>query len=731
MDMQTSNLRVALGYLGYGWRIFPLLGKSPLVQWTAARDGELTAEHVSTWWNKWPEAGVGLALGKCSGVVRLDADGAAGKAHLVTICPSIPATPEFSTPSGGHGWLFKYNGEESDALWRGTGDHEEIRLQSDGAYTVIPPSPHPDFPGYYTWLVEPKACALADLPVQLRDLILSNKAAKAVRVLESQVGGKQPDRALLLEALAFVPDVDSYDRWLQVGMALRSVSEDLLAAWEQWSSKSSKYELGVCQARWHTFNPMGGLTGRSIIHWAKEGGWTPPKSPPQTDVGNSERLVDLHGSAMRHCHPWGKWLIWDERRWRMDDSAAAMRKAVDASKKLLEEARDMFFLAVKEAMETDNGDAQNKKKQANNLFAHAMKSQDVRRIEAALTLAAAQVPVDPNVLDSNPWALNCPNGTLDLRTCELRAHRREDFFTRLCPTEYDPNANCPRWTQFLGEVFAGAPVVDWLQRFLGYCLTGQTTEHMLPIFWGCGANGKSTLLNTVFSVLGDDYTLKAPRDLLVTTRNPSHPTMLASLFGRRFVAAVETADGVRLDEVAVKELTGNDTISCRRLYEDFWTYRPCHKIVLATNHVPEVRGTDYAIWRRLKLVPFLAVFKDNADRMLPDKLAAEGPGILRWMVEGCARWQREGLGEPDEVKAATAGYRSEQDRLQEFISSHFVPQQGCRVRISDATTKYTLWCMQNKEPRMSGQAFGRAMVEKGFQRDDNKKYYLGLAVIES
>ncbi|KKL48584.1 hypothetical protein LCGC14_2324030, partial [marine sediment metagenome] len=229
-----------------------------------------------------------------------------------------------------------------------------------------------------------------------------------------------------------------------------------------------------------------------------------------------------------------------------------------------------------------------------------------------LKMAMPELPITSGKFDVDPWLLNVMNGTIDLRTGARREHRREEFLTKMCPVAFDPDAKAPTWERFLHRIFDGNDVtIQYMQRLCGYCLTGDVSEQILPIFFGKGANGKTTLIETLMAMLGTDYAAKAPRDLLMARRGSPHPTELTVLHGRRLVAAVETEDGCRLAESVVKEVTGSDTITARKLYQNYWQFAPTHKIILATNHTPEVRGRDHAIWRRLALIPFAVTIPER------------------------------------------------------------------------------------------------------------------------
>ncbi len=337
----------------------------------------------------------------------------------------------------------------------------------------------------------------------------------------------------------------------------------------------------------------------------------------------------------------------------------------------------------------------------------------------------------PQDLDSDNWLLNVANGTLDLRTGQLAPHDPQQMITKLCPVEYQPGAHCSAWLKMLGEIFMGRQsLVEYVQRFLGYCLTGSVVEQILAIFWGVGANGKSTLLDLILDLLGEDYAMKAPTDLLMAKRQQSHPTEQADLHGKRLVACVETDQGRRMAESLVKEITGGDKIRARRMREDYWQFSATHKIVLACNHKPSVRGTDHAIWRRLRLVPFDRVFLPNEqDKHLGQKLRKELPGILAWCVRGSLEWQRVGLGTPEEVTAATSDYQIEQDQITNFLSETCLIGGGFQVRAGVLFEAYRKW---SGDKYVTQCEFGRELQTRGFQKvKSNGVWYRGIGLSEA
>ena len=303
----------------------------------------------------------------------------------------------------------------------------------------------------------------------------------------------------------------------------------------------------------------------------------------------------------------------------------------------------------------------------------------------------------------------------------LIARKVEDayrnFCTRLAPIEYLANAKCETWQRFLNEIFAGdQELIAWLQRLGGYCLTGDVREQILPVLWGSGANGKSTLLKALLGICGD-YAMQAPASLLIDC-GAQHPTDKASLFGKRLAVAAETGDGDRLDEEKIKALTGGDRISGRKMHQDFWEFDPTHKLLLVTNHRPRIRGTDHGMWRRVRLVPFtVAIPDDRQDKHLPDKLRGEQSGILAWLVQGCLDWQRHGLGLPASVQAATAQYRASEDTLNEFLETCCERDPEGLVGASELLDTYK---RHTGDCAMSAKRLAGLLRERGFEPNRNR-----------
>jgi putative DNA primase/helicase len=438
----------------------------------------------------------------------------------------------------------------------------------------------------------------------------------------------------------------------------------------------------------------------------------------RTDVANAKRFSAMFRRDVRWCEPWGKWLVWDGARWSGD----AERRIDTMAKRVADQVwKETAKLLPKVDFATGK-----------ELTAFARSTASARGISNMLALAKSEpgVPLLPKMLDTDPWAFNCANGTLNLRTGELRPHDRGDLLTKICPVEYDATATCPNWLAMLDGIL-GPELTGYIQRATGYSLTGSVQEQCLFICYGMGSNGKSTFLNAMLETFGKDYSMQAADGLLMAKGGETHPTERADLFGRRFVSSVEVEDGKRFAESLVKQLTGGDVIRARRMREDFWEYVPTHKLWMGVNHKPVIRGTDHGIWRRMKLIPFIVTIADeDQDKDLLRKLLAERVGILAWAVRGCLQWQQSGLGEPPAITEATAEYRNEMDVVRAFLADCCVTTGYHSTRAAVIYAAYQNWCKANGEFAVNQRRFGIAMTERGFERyTNNGTFYRGIQLL--
>lgn len=394
-----------------------------------------------------------------------------------------------------------------------------------------------------------------------------------------------------------------------------------------------------------------------------------------TDQANAVRIVKRYGQRLMVSAD--RWFAWVGTHWAQDD-AAVYRFALNLSKVVHTEAEQ--YRAMKTATSEEH---EKNGKIADALISWARKSEMRGTIEAALGLAKRMLAVKAEDLDADPWALNCANGTVDLRTGKIRPHNPDDYLTRFIGLPYLPQVKAPLFETVIARVACeeGKPVrplSGFLQRWFGYCATGSVREQKFAVHYGQGRNGKSTVLDVIAEVLGD-YAATAAPGLLMSNSRDRHPTEIADLAGRRMVTAHETGEGGVLREDFVKQATGGDKIKARYMRGDFFEFLPTHKLQLLTNHKPVIKGQDEGIWRRVMLVPFKARFGSPdevasgratclRDTRIVEHLAAEKEGVLAWIIAGAVDWFRDGLNPPDVVLAASKDYQTEQDRVFQFVN---------------------------------------------------------------
>ncbi len=435
------------------------------------------------------------------------------------------------------------------------------------------------------------------------------------------------------------------------------------------------------------------------------GGGGPRTTWNTTDLGNGERLVAQHGKNI-HCIG-NRWFIWNSQVWKEDRTNGIGRMAKRTVKRIYREAAD----------EPNDGERKA-------LATWASRSESRTRVDNMIELARSEdgIAIVPEDLDTNDWLLACRNGTIDLRTGELRTSQREDLITRQSPVAYDAAAQCPTWELFLEQVLGNdADLIEYVQRAIGYCLTGDIREQCFFFLFGKGNNGKSTFLTVLRSLLGD-YAHRMRAETILAKRTDEHPEAIASLRGARFVTASETAEGRRLAEGLVKDMCGGETLRARFMRQDSFEFLPTFKLWLSSNSKPQVRDTSLAMWRRVRMIPFAyQVVEGQEDKELLAKLEGELPGILRWAVRGCLRWQEEGLAAPEIVKEATQAYREESDTLGLFL------QESCefgRDYSESSKELYKAYCYwmdvngQGKPP--SNSQIGRNLKERPGLRPDQE-----------
>lgn len=366
----------------------------------------------------------------------------------------------------------------------------------------------------------------------------------------------------------------------------------------------------------------------------------------------------------------------------------------------------------------------------------AEQSQSEARLRAMVELAKSEpgIPIMSDRLDRNPWLLNCKNGTVDLKTGVLRKHDPEDYITKIVPVDYDSSAECSLWEKFIDEIMAGNKDLScFMQKAIGYALTGDISEQVFFIWWGAGANGKSTATSVMGHLL-NDYFIQCPMSTLMTRQNEGGASNdIARLRGARMIVASEGEEGRRLNEPLIKALSGGDIITARFLYGEHFEFTPSGKIFLISNHKPVIKESGGAIWRRVRLTPFtVTIPEESRDKELPEKLKQELPGVLAWAVRGCLLWQQEGLGLPAEVQRATDEYWNEMDTVGQFMEDCAEFNPLAKVKAGLLYDAYLKWCSGTGEKELSSRAFSQRLVERGItksQRTMSGYYWQGLRLM--
>lgn len=346
------------------------------------------------------------------------------------------------------------------------------------------------------------------------------------------------------------------------------------------------------------------------------------------------------------------------------------------------------------------------------------------RIDAVIELTKGLISVRSDRFDRNPWLLNVGNGTIELKSGDLRPAEAQDYITKSCTVDFNLEAKAPRWEQFLQEVFEGRQdVINYVHKAAGYSLTGVNTEHVLFVMWGDGENGKSTFLEALRHVLSD-YAASVASKTLMESRNQGGGSAsgdVARLKGIRFATTTEAGEGNKFDEEKIKLLTSSDTITARFLYQDEFEFKPEFKLWIACNHRPYIRGIDRGIWRRIRLIPFTAFFPaEKREVGLQGHLEAESEGILAWLVRGCSLWQSEGLNPPAEVVSATEEYKADMDALGGFLNSRCLVGARYKANPAQLYVEYKAWATEAGEFPVSQSRLILKLVPRGIHQEKTR-----------
>lgn len=693
----TPYATTARRYLELGWKGPIPVGhgpkqKEPVPTGYTGREGTWpTSDQVEAWTVSHPNHNIAIRLPEH--VIGIDVDDYGDKpgADTMTVTTNnhglLPRTWISTSREGRSGirW-FRLSAPQNLPGKLVHPDNPDVSgveiIQHGHRYAVVPPSIHPEG-GQYRWITpegEP-----SDTPPRPSDLPMVPDAWVDHIRKECSCWPYDWNKDAATSTSGRDPVAAAYDRWTRKmtsaygrhDAALGGVLALVCFKQQEWPGADrylTRLEQDFYQSLGDSRNPrqakaewermVAGAEAKAhtttIPKYEHRGGVILPSDQGETvrefgrnDSGNAELFAHLHGHRIRYVPRWDTWIVWDGTHWARDYKAVRVAEhAKDVGKTLLASSAEI----------TDNqlrGKAFNWANQA--LGAGRIRSM----IE--LTRGITGIPIDHEILDSDPWLLGVRNGVVDLRTGTYRKADPADLMTMQTQVEWDSDAECPRWLAALEEWFPNPETRSYVHRLVGQALVGLQRDHLFVIHFGTGGNGKGTFIRALQHVLGD-YAATPDLGLLTQSKWGPHDSATATLFRARLAVASETEKRVKLAEASIKNLTGGDRIAARRLYENQWAFTPTHSLWLITNYQPEISGRDEGIWRRVKVVPWVTSFTRNPDKQLDEKLEEEAAGILRWAVQGVSEWQKHELNEPDEVVKATADYRSAEDLLGRFAA---------------------------------------------------------------
>lgn len=704
-----SRLGAALAYAAQGLRVFPVNGKAPLTP-HGFKDASSDPETIRGWYSEWPSAGVAIPTGPENDLLVLDVDprhgGEESLAELVAKNGPLPEGPVVATGGGGSHRYFRWPGGAVPTVH---GFRPGLDLQAADAYVVAPPSPHPSG-STYRWAVALDGTHVPMVPPWILEAAESPEKkgpARRAGPTLTEDGGK-------------VPHGGRHDWMVSTAASLASrlpgVGEDALCkAVRAACAEVMDFDL------WPNVNEDIRTAAHTALEkFGKDAGSALAGAFDTTESGVSDRFIAAHPDDYRYDVHQGRWLKWTGCVWEGDDTGLVYRDARGTVNRLKREFADC----------ADEDEA----KKLLGLWRTCSTNTKLKAIVDGASYARG-IRVLAEELDAHPWLLPVQNGVVDLRTGELSPSRREYLNTRVCDVEYDPAAEAPNWVAFLEKVQPDPQVRAFLQRAVGYTLTGDISEQVFFLNHGAGANGKSTFLDVVGEVVGP-YSVTAHQTTFREGKDDLIPNDIAGMRGARLVRVSETGERWALNMELIKDLTGgtggHSVVRARFLHREFFEFPWTAKLWLTGNHLPTIRGTDLGTWRRVRLVPWLVEIKE-ADRNLhfaEEVLLPELRGVLAWAVRGCLAWQKFGLSPPEKVLLATQEYRQDLDTLGTFIEDCCEADEGKTSAAGDLYTAWSRWCDGAGERPGSQKRFGMRLSDRGFESGRTKvgRFWKGLAL---
>lgn len=734
-------LEAALAYAQLGWRIFPVVQNSKLPAIKEWPNAATTDQVQIVDWFADGTYNIGIVCGRLSNLLVIDLDrhhsDQNGFESIRSISEKIGPPPtglvQVTAGAGVH-LLYVYPSLTTKLPKKLA---PGIDLQGEGRYIVATPSAIDE--NTYRWN-EPRAPGEIDLTdctewLEAAMALMPPKSTSkglSTRVDLSIAPPETPETiAKLRAALKVIPPCVSYDDWRNVLFSVHAhgFAEGELIA-REWSANCiEKYDDAAFDKVWNSDRGYGIDTG--TVYWMASKYKSQSNlatignvSEAQGDINNGREFARHFKGKLLYCHAAKKWLYWQGHCWIWCDRGQHVQCAKWVADRMLDDAANAFREAP--------SDSRTKELMRAAKSLHGVENRLLAMLNMATTEDGMGV-ASPAMLDSDPWLLGVRNGVVDLRSGKLLPAEPSMLITKQCDATFDAQATCPRFEQFLQEVFQGDEVmIAYVQRQLGYAQTGKVTEEVLFFWFGCGANGKSVLVNIVSGVAGS-YAGHVSPDLLRAGREAKSTAERATLrlAGLRMVLMNELAEGETWDDGRLREITSREKIAARYLYGEMFDFLPTHKLFVRGNNKPAIRdGTD-GTWRRLQLVGFDRQFSE-AERIIDlDKqiLDTERDGILNWLIKGCLQWQKESLKPPAKVRNAVNEYRKDCDVIGEWMESCCAVGPEYRAEKRTTYNSYKCWSVENGMRPLSGKGFSRRLRERVFDLDAGKRNYIGFKVV--
>lgn len=737
IEERPAVMDAAIDYTRAGFSIVPcvLPGKYPPMPWLTYQAEPADEAQIRKWYTRDPQWGLGIVCGDVSGgleVIDLDGGAFASK-YVETVERNMPGLMARlvmeQSPSGGRHYAYRCADVAGNTKLAATtaelpghkrgadGLTTLIETRGQGGYIVVYPTR-----GYS--LLQGNWQDVPSISVVERDLLWtcarmfdeSDKDTQPADNYQSKIDIKPPkdndEFADLMQRHGWTLEkrVKDHEEWRRPGK-----ESGVSATWNYIDNSLYIFSSNAAPFQANHRYTMAQI--RALL----EPECLPLHERPltekyyTTDMGNGKRFTARYREQFKHSNAWG-WLHWNGHKWERN-----------AEKFVMDAARHTAQMIFAEAADSDITPEASKQ-----IGKWAMTSQNRSKLDAMLYLASSEAGIraTPADFDADPFTLNCSNGIIDLRSGEFSKSDPAHMLSKSVNAPYDPKATCPRWLSFLDRIMDGnASMIGFLQRAIGYSLTGSVNEQCFFLNYGTGANGKSVFLETMRHML-NDYAAAAEFSAFLQTQSESVRNDIAALAGARFVSANESGADKRLSESIIKAITGGDTISARFLFKEYFEFKPQFKVWMATNHKPIIKDTDNAIWRRVRLVPFgVTIPEAERDQNLTATLRTEFSGILNWAIAGCLQWQATGLGAPAEVTEATNAYRNEQDQLSSFITAYCVVNERA---VYSASKLNKLYCEMTGE-KVSAREFNRMMTEHNYRSEHSRigTVWLGIGPMDT